>query len=77
MIFIESEGALYRGASRCWPKERWSKRQRRFLPYTGAVPKPIEWGSEISRAEALNMMMDAMLSRAADALARRRRPRRR
>jgi hypothetical protein len=75
MIFIEDEGILYRGISRAWPKEVWSRRQRKFLVYTGIVPKPIEWGSEISEAEAINMMMAAMPKRIATAWPRRSRPR--
>jgi len=71
MIFIEHEGSLYRGLSRAWPKEVWSQRQRKFLPYTGNVPKPIEWGSEISEAEAINTMMGALPKRVATVLPRR------
>lgn len=71
MIFIENEGALFRGSSRSLPREVWHPAERRFVPYTGTVPKPIEWGDEISAAEAINMMMGAMLTRSAVSFPRR------
>jgi hypothetical protein len=64
MIFIENDGVLYRGISRGWPKEIWSRRQRKFVPYTGRVPKPIEWGYEINDSDALAMMMGSPMRRA-------------
>lgn len=42
MIYIENEGALFRGESRVWPRQVWNGKD--FVPYTGSVPKPIEWG---------------------------------
>ena len=57
MIYIENEGALFRGPSRGLPVEVWSARERKFVPYAGAgKPKPIEWGHAISEAEARKMM---------------------
>jgi hypothetical protein len=73
MIFIEHEGSLYRGVSRAWPKEVWSRRQRKFIPYGGKAPKPVEWGSEISEAEAINMMMGWTQKHVATSLPRRER----
>jgi len=75
LLYIGWEGALYRGFSRSWPTEVWSPREHRFVPYTGAVPKPIEWGDEISETEAINFMMDTQ-SGAASASPRRRPSRR-
>lgn len=54
LIFIENEGALFRGPARAWPKEVWTGSQ--FAPYTGTVPKPIEWGNVITDAEAARLM---------------------
>jgi hypothetical protein len=56
VIFIEQEGALYRGSSRGLPREVWSHKTRTWQPYTGTVPKPIEWGNVIERSEAREMM---------------------
>lgn len=57
--YILEDGVLYRGFSRSFPVERWSRRQRRFLPYRGKTPKPIEWGDLIDEAEARAFMDDA------------------
>lgn len=54
MVYIENEGALFRGPSRSWPKEVWNGKE--FAPYQGSVPKPIEWGDVISENEAKSMM---------------------
>jgi hypothetical protein len=72
MEYIENEGALFRGPSRSFPKEVWNPDTRKFEPYAGVTPKPIEWGDEISAAEAINMMMGAMPTRSAESFARRR-----
>jgi hypothetical protein len=57
--YILEDGVLYRGQSRPWPVERWSRRQRRFLPYRGKTPKDITWGKIIGEAEAREIMGDA------------------
>lgn len=54
MIYIENEGALFRGPARAWPKEVWNGKA--FEAYTGAVPKDIDWGDEIDEAQAQKMM---------------------
>lgn len=54
MIYIENEGALFKGPARAWPKEVWNGRE--FVPYEGAVPKGIEWGDEIDEEEANRLM---------------------
>lgn len=54
MIYIENEGALFRGPARAWPKEVWNGSE--FVPYKGAVPKEIEWGDEIDEAAAKKLM---------------------
>lgn len=57
MIYIENEGALFRGASRGDPREIWHPEEKRFVPYKGAgQPKPISWGYEIDEAEAERLM---------------------
>lgn len=56
MIYIENDGALFRGVDCTLPKEIWSKRERAWELYAGEVPKPYEWGHEITEAEAKDMM---------------------
>lgn len=57
LIFIENDGALFRGPSRGLPKEVWSKRTQSWKPYTFSEAfKPVEWGQEISAAEAAELM---------------------
>jgi hypothetical protein len=55
-IYIENEGALFRGRSRAWPSEVWSPTEKKFVAYTGDVPKGVEWGDIIDEAEAQRMM---------------------
>ena len=57
MIYIENDGALFRGPARAWPKEVWNGKE--FVAYKGTVPKEIEWGNEIDEAEAKRLMGDA------------------
>jgi hypothetical protein len=65
--FIENEGALFRGYSRGHPTEVWRRRERRWVPYAGSVPQPIEWGNIIDEAEAREMMgFDIVLANTAD-----------
>jgi hypothetical protein len=52
MVFIECRGVIYRGPSRALPKEVWDSQDLQWRPYIGAVPKPIEWGYEISQLQA-------------------------
>lgn len=54
MKYIENEGALFRGSGRSMPKEIWNGST--WLSYKGSVPKPIEWGYEISEEEARALM---------------------
>jgi hypothetical protein len=54
LIYIENEGALFRGSARAWPKEVWDG--SKFTPYTGQVPKGIEWGHVIDENEAKRLM---------------------
>ncbi|WP_119154218.1 hypothetical protein [Caldimonas tepidiphila] len=56
MIYIENEGALFRGPARGVPREVWSPKDGRFVPYMDSAPKPIDWGNEISEDEAREMM---------------------
>ena len=56
MVYIENDGALFRGVSRAWPAEVWNGSE--FVPYDGSVPKPVDWGDVISDAEAKALMGD-------------------
>ena len=58
MIYIENEGALFRGPARGLPEEVWSPSRGEFVPYTGDKNKPIGWGYEISEEEARALMGD-------------------
>lgn len=51
MVYIEHEGALYRGPNRAHPTEIWSFKSREWKPYTGSVPKGAEWGHVLSEAD--------------------------
>jgi len=53
-VYIENGGALFRGPGRAWPREIWSPTTNAWEPHGWEVPKRIEWGSEISEAEALD-----------------------
>jgi hypothetical protein len=57
MVYIENEGALFRGISRGLPREVWSPKTRTWKRYEldGGF-KPIEWGTVISEVEAKEMM---------------------
>lgn len=58
MVYIENDGALFRGPARGVPKEVWSAKEGKFVPYAGAdKPRGIEWGTVISEAEAQELMM--------------------
>ncbi len=54
MLYIENEGALFRGPARAWPKDVWNGRE--FVPYRGETPKSIDWGHVISEEEARRLM---------------------
>lgn len=55
MIYIENEGALFRGPARGVPQEIWDGTA--FVPYRGAgQPRDVDWGTEIDEAEAQRMM---------------------
>lgn len=55
-VYIENDGALYRGASRSLPAEVWNKAAQAWQEYKGQTPKPVEWGNEIAEDEAKAMM---------------------
>lgn len=59
MLFIENEGALFRGPARSWPREVWLGGE--FRPYAGTVPKGIEWGSLIDEDQAKRMMAEKVV----------------
>lgn len=58
MRYVENEGALFRiaGPSNAFPGEVWNAQQKKFLPYEGDVPKPAEWGQDVSEQEAAEFM---------------------
>lgn len=57
MVYIENEGALFRGPARAWPEQVWNGKA--FVKYAGAVPKDIDWGNVIDEAEAKELMAPA------------------
>lgn len=54
MIYIENEGALFRGPARAWPKEVFVNGA--WKAYSGSVPKDIDWGDVIDEAAAQKLM---------------------
>lgn len=56
MIYIENEGALFKGVARGLPDEVWSQKDKCWKPYKGSVPKPVDWGDVISEVEAREIM---------------------
>jgi hypothetical protein len=56
MKFFEHDGGLFKGNFRSAPLEMWSRKQGKWIPYPGDLPKAIDWGSEITEAEAQSMM---------------------
>jgi hypothetical protein len=50
--YIENEGALFKGYARGMPEQVYSFRQRKWLPYEGSVPRPVDWGEFITEEEA-------------------------
>jgi hypothetical protein len=60
-IFIGHKGTLFRGPSRSFPREVWNRRGGCWEPYVGTVPKPDEWGSLLSLAEAWHLMANDQL----------------
>lgn len=60
MKYFENEGALFRGEVRVAPKEFWSFKEKAWKPYASAEPKAVDWGSEVSEAEAKAMQADGV-----------------
>lgn len=56
MVYMENEGALFRGFAFRHPQELWNELECRWEPYTGERLKPIEWGMEITEERALEWM---------------------
>lgn len=60
MVYIENEGALFRGPARGLPQEIWDGKQ--FVPYKDAgKPKDIDWGNLIDEAEAKQLIGESAL----------------
>jgi hypothetical protein len=58
MRYVENEGALFRitGPSNAFPDEVWDRREGKFFPYEGDVPKPPGWGSDVSKEEVRELI---------------------
>ena len=57
LLFIEHEGALYRGPHRGVPLQVWVPGEQQFVPYKLAgQPKEIDWGTLIPEEQAKRMM---------------------
>lgn len=57
LLYIEHEGALFRGPARGVAVEVWNPLEKKFTPYKLAgQPKPVDWGEIISAAEAQRFM---------------------
>lgn len=56
MVYIENEGALFRGPARGVPQEVWNAKQAKFVPYKGGADKPVDWGNVIDENEAKALM---------------------
>jgi len=54
-VYIENDGALFRGPARGVPQEVWNGSE--FVPYGCAgQPRDVSWGTVINEAEAQRMM---------------------
>lgn len=59
IVYIEHDGALFRGTSRSCPQEVWSHREQQWKPYSFDAPwKPVEWGTEITEEEFEGLAAD-------------------
>lgn len=57
LLYIENEGALFRGPARGVPLEVWSSQEGKFIPYKLAgQPKSVDWGTIVSEEEAQRFM---------------------
>ena len=57
-ILIENDGAIFRGTSVSFPREVWNLARQEWVAYTGAVPKPVQWGNVISAIDAACYMIE-------------------
>ncbi len=55
-VLIENEGALFRGPSRGNPMEVWNPGSGWQAYAAAGRPRGVDWGDEISEAEAWAMM---------------------
>lgn len=56
-VFIENDGALFRGPWRDTPMEVWSAAAGAFVPYTQrGKPRDVSWGTVITPNEAYALM---------------------
>jgi len=56
-MYIEHDGAIYRGPARGVPLEVWRPTEGRFVPYPLAgQPRDISWGTELTEDEARRLM---------------------
>lgn len=59
MMYIENEGAIFKGTSRSFPTHVRDHGIKDWIAYEGSVPKRIEWGYEITEDEALEWIAEA------------------
>ncbi|MEK7661223.1 MAG: hypothetical protein AAB680_04200 [Pseudomonadota bacterium] len=51
MVYMENEGALFRGPRDYYMTEVFSTREQIWKPYTGIKSKPGYWGNVLSQEE--------------------------
>lgn len=55
-MLIESDGAVFKADAYFWPKQVWSIRKQKWVPYKGEVPKPEGWGDIVTDEQAKEFM---------------------
>lgn len=55
-VYIENEGALYRGVARGLPDEVWDTTIKKFVAYP-LEPKPVDWGEVVDETRAQEIML--------------------
>lgn len=54
-VFIENDGALFRGVARGLPDEVWHAGKQQFVAYK-SEPKPVDWGEIVDEDRAREIM---------------------
>ena len=63
LIYLERNGAIYRGYRPDAPMELWDEAMQIWQPYAPVGPIPIDWAREVSSEEALIFMKPDTLSK--------------